>query len=154
MKKRSNKILEFTAIIITAVIILAIAVVFYKVKYGQSNDQGILTNNQTISESNPVLTVKVYAYCSCKICNAQWVGMVSTGQTMAEIKEKGLSICAADPTVLPYGTIIKYDEKEYYVTDCGAAIKGNTINILMEHHKDTLTFGIKENQTIEIISKK
>lgn len=155
MKKRSNKVLEFTAIIITAVIILTIAVVFYKVKHNQkSDDQAILTNNQVTVESNPVLTVKVYAYCPCTICNEQWAGMVSTGQTMVKIKDKGLNICAADPTILPYGTIIKYDGKEYFVTDCGSAIKGNTINILMEQHKDTLIFGIKENQTIEIITKK
>jgi len=155
MKKTSNQFLEIVAIAITVVIVIGIAVFFYKTKFNQK--QGIqegIKNITTITESNPVLTVKIYAYCPCKICNKQWAGMVSTGQTMAEVKEKGLNICAADPTVLPYGTTIRYDGKDYFVTDCGSAIKGNTIDILLEHHGDTLKFGVKENQTIEIISKK
>ena len=149
--KMSNKVFESIAVVVTIGIILA-AVYFFKTKYNQKDNAPVALLNKVTSDS--VMTVKIYAYCPCTICNRQWAGMVSTGQTMAELKEKGLNICAADPTVLPYGTTIKYDGKEYYVTDCGSAIKGDTINILMEHHKDTLEFGIKESQIIELLSKK
>ncbi|HNW30673.1 MAG TPA: 3D domain-containing protein [Spirochaetota bacterium] len=100
-------------------------------------------------KSEGTLTVTVYAYCPCARCNTKkWKGRVSSGQTMGKLLARGKGICAADPSVIPMGSIVTYNGKEYVVDDTGSGIKGNTINILLESHKDVYDFGVKKDQTI------
>lgn len=95
------------------------------------------------------LTVTVYAYCPCARCNTrQWKGMLSTGEKMRKLLAEGKNICAADPTVIPMGATVTYNGKNYIVADTGSGIKGNTINILLDSHRDVYDFGKKENQSI------
>lgn len=76
-------------------------------------------------------------YCTCSICCGDYAdGITSTGT----VATPGRTV-AADPTILPYGTILLIDEKEYVVEDCGGAIKGNRIDILMESHEEALQAG-------------
>ncbi len=56
--------------------------------------------------------------------------MTSTGA----IAEEGKTV-AVDPDVIPYGSIIRINENEYIAQDCGAAIKGNKIDIFVESPK-------------------
>jgi len=67
---------------------------------------------------------------------------------MGKLLARGKGICAADPSVIPMGSIVTYNGKEYVVDDTGSGIKGNTINILLESHKDVYDFGVKKDQTI------
>lgn len=99
--------------------------------------------------SGETLQVKVYAYCPCSRCNTEkWQGMVATGRMMKELLAEGKNICAADWRVIPLGSTVTYDGKDYVVTDLGRKIKGNTINILVDTHKESDDFGIKKDQTI------
>jgi 3D (Asp-Asp-Asp) domain-containing protein len=50
--------------------------------------------------------------------------------------------------VIPMGSIVTYNGKNYVVADTGRRIKGNTINILLNSHREVYAFGVKENQTI------
>lgn len=56
--------------------------------------------------------------------------MTSTGV----IAEEGKTI-AVDPSVIPYGSTVLIDGKEYLAQDCGGAIKGNKIDIFVESPK-------------------
>jgi len=95
------------------------------------------------------LTVTVYAYCPCSRCNTKkWKGRVSSGQTMKKLLAQGKGICAADPSVIPMGSIVTYNGKEYVVADTGSGIKGNTINILLGSHREVYDFGVKKDQVI------
>ena len=97
------------------------------------------------------MQVTVYAYCPCAICNTEkWKGKVSTGQKIKDILARGNNIAAADPDVIPLGTTIEYNGVEYLVADTGGNIKGKTINILKDNHKDAYNFGVRYNQTIRI----
>jgi 3D (Asp-Asp-Asp) domain-containing protein len=99
--------------------------------------------------SSGTLNVTVYAYCPCARCNTKkWKGMVSTGQHMKKLLAEGKNICAADPDVIPMGSIVTYDGRDYVVADRGSNIKGNTINILLGSHKEVYNFGVKRDQSI------
>jgi len=83
----------------------------------------------------PVITsageFEITHYCTCSICCGDYAdGITATGT----VATPGRTV-AADPTILPYGTILLINEKEYVVEDCGGAIKGNRIDILMESHE-------------------
>lgn len=68
--------------------------------------------------------------------------LTSTGN----IAKEGKTI-AVDPTVIPYGSIIKINGNEYVAEDCGGAIKGNKIDIFVENPKH-------QKYTVEIYIKK
>lgn len=50
---------------------------------------------------------------------------------------------AVDPKVIPYGSKVKIDGKEYIAEDCGGAIKGNRIDIFVDNHDNTLEQGVR-----------
>jgi len=105
--------------------------------------------DRILGQSGGTLTVTVYAYCPCARCNTEkWKGRVTTGQTMKKLLAEGKNICAADPNVIPMGSIVTYNGKEYVVADTGSSIKGNTINILLNSHREVYAFGVKKDQTI------
>ncbi len=115
-------------------------------KDGNKSKEGIFSS---LTGSGGTLTATVYAYCPCAKCNTrQWKGRVSTGQSMKKLLAEGKNICAADPDVIPLGSTVTYDGKEYLVADTGSGIKGNTINILLPSHREVNAFGIKKDQTI------
>lgn len=101
------------------------------------------------SLSGESLQVKVYAYCPCAKCNTEkYKGRVATGYMMKQLLAEGKNICAADPRVIPLGSTVTYDGKDYVVADTGRVIKGNTINILLDTHRESDDFGIKRDQEI------
>lgn len=91
------------------------------------------------------------AYCSCFECCKEWAlsrpldsnGNVIVYGSTGQILKEGTSI-AVDPTVIPYGTNVYIDGKEYIAQDCGSSIKGNRIDVYFENHLAAKSFGVKE----------
>lgn len=62
------------------------------------------------------------------------------------IAQEGKTI-AVDPSIIPYGSKVLIDGKEYLAQDCGGAIKGNKIDIFSEYPK-------QEKYQVEIYIKR
>ena len=88
-------------------------------------------------------TWKITAYCACKKCCGKSpddprYGITATGTVATE----GRTI-AADPRVIPYGTVVYIDGHAYTVEDCGGAIKNERIDIYFDSHEATLQWGVQ-----------
>lgn len=88
-------------------------------------------------------TYKVTAYCACQTCCGKspddpWYGITATGTRATQ----GRTI-AADPKVLPYGTVVVINGHEYIVEDCGGAIDGKEIDMFFESHQEAKEWGNK-----------
>ena len=84
-------------------------------------------------------------YCGCSICCGQW----SSGSESEAYGCKGDKLTpyysiAADPDVIPYGTIVHdQDGNAYKVVDTGSAINGNKIDLFVGDHQEALNLGVK-----------
>ncbi len=106
-------------------------------------------------KSKKVLTgFTVTAYCPGPCCNGAWQGMTSSGIPMSTYADRGISIAAVDPTVIPLGSYIRFRNKKYLAADVGTLIKGKTIDILVPDHNDTYVFGKHSGETIHVIYEK
>lgn len=77
-------------------------------------------------------TFKLTGYCPCYSCSANWGTQTASGSTATE----GITI-AADTRVLPLGTKVYIEGVgERIVQDVGGAIKGNKIDIFVNHHSN------------------
>ena len=81
---------------------------------------------------------KLTGYCACEYCCGKTDGITATGT----VATAGRTI-AVDPSVIPYGSIIKINGREYVAEDCGGAIKNNKIDIFFNTHNDALEWGVK-----------
>lgn len=86
---------------------------------------------------------KITAYCACQKCCGKSpddprYGITATGTVAME----GRTI-AADPRVLPYGTVVYIDGHAYTVEDCGGAIKNERIDIYFDSHEAALQWGVQ-----------
>lgn len=77
-------------------------------------------------------------YCDCQKCTLDGDGITASGTKAAE----GRTI-AADPDVLPMGSVVIIDGHTYTVEDVGGAIKGNRIDIFMNSHEEAIKAGVK-----------
>lgn len=137
--------------------ILLILIIGIGIKGCIENDEKEIKNTAEIQREyradpdSKTMQVTVYAYCPCEICNTEkWAGKVASGQKMQDILARGKNIAAADPAVIPMGTTIEYNGVEYVISDTGGNIKGKTINILKDNHREAYNFGVRYNQTIRI----
>ena len=89
---------------------------------------------------------KLTAYCSCVKCCGKNDGVTATGT----IAEAGRTI-AVDVDVIPYGSTVIIDGKEYLAEDCGGAIKGNRIDVYFDTHQEALDFGIQHKNVSMIV---
>lgn len=93
---------------------------------------------------------RLTAYCPCAICCEQYAddrpidkdGNEIVYTASGKIAKSNYTI-AADPLLLPYGTIIYINGHRYEVQDCGGAIKGNRIDIYFDSHEDACNFGVQ-----------
>ncbi len=93
------------------------------------------------------VTVKATAYTAhCEGC----IGITKTGvDLLANPDER---VIAVDPSVIPLGSRVYIEGYGYAkAEDTGGAIKGNRIDIYMEHEKDALAYGVKEGIEVKII---
>lgn len=107
----------------------------------------IVAMPEIIVEDEPALIelgeFVVTHYCGGACCCGAYAdGITATGTKATE----GRTI-AVDPSVIPYGSEVAvfYDDGRicYYIAeDCGAAIKGNRIDVFMDSHADALESGV------------
>ena len=76
-------------------------------------------------------------YCDCYKCCLKEDGITYTGTQATE----GRTI-AVDPNVIPLGSTVIIDNKEYIAEDIGGAIKQKRIDIFKNTHTDALDAGI------------
>ncbi|MCR5006684.1 MAG: 3D domain-containing protein [Clostridiales bacterium] len=87
---------------------------------------------------NYVGTFRLTAYCPCSICCGSNTGITAIGTVPVE----GYTI-AADPSVLPYGTVVYIEGYgTYTVEDCGN-FSSNTIDIFFDSHSVAYDFGVQ-----------
>lgn len=58
---------------------------------------------------------------------------------------------AVDPRVIPLGSKVRMNGREYVAEDTGGAIKGKRIDLFVDSHSEAMKFGKK---LIEVYAKK
>ena len=100
------------------------------------------TINQPISVEPELISLGEYTithYCKENyphICNDGDATQTATGT----VPTAGRTI-AVDPSVIPYGVEVVIDGHVYVAEDCGGAIKGNRIDIVVDTHEEALQLG-------------
>lgn len=87
---------------------------------------------------------RITAYCACKECCGKSEDDPAYGITYSGTQVTEGWTVAADPAVLPMGSMVSIDDHIYRVEDIGAAVTGNTIDIYMGSHESALDFGVHE----------
>lgn len=110
-------------------------------------------STENLGNSKYLGTFNCTAYCSCAACCGQYsynrplnengneIVIGASGQVLTP----GYSI-AVDPYVIPYGTIVVIDGKEYIAQDCGGAVRGNCIDFYFASHEEALNFGRQQKE--------
>lgn len=79
-----------------------------------------------------------------------WQGEDSYGDmTATGVRAKPNQTIAVDPTVIPYGTVVRINGIDYVAEDCGGAVKGNVIDIFVEkprHERDFVEVFMKKEK--------
>lgn len=83
-------------------------------------------------------TFKIYGYCPCSKCCGKSDGITATGT-----KATAGRTIAVDPSVIPLGSTVIIDGHEYIAEDTGAGIKGKTIDMFFDTHKEALAWGVQ-----------
>jgi len=94
-------------------------------------------------------TYKITAYCACQKCCGKSPDDPRYGITATGTKATQGRTIAADPRVLPYGTVVVINGHEYIVEDCGGAIKGKEIDMYFDSHQEARKWG---NQYWEVFT--
>lgn len=100
---------------------------------------------ETTTEPQPqteTMLVEATAYCSCVKCCGKSDGITASG-----VKAKANHTIAVDKRIIPLGTVVLINGKQYVAEDTGSAIKGNRIDICFDSHEQALKWG---RQQIEI----
>ena len=78
------------------------------------------------------------AYCPCRKCSEGWGRKTSSGALATSSHT-----VAVDPRVIPMGSRLLIDGKEYVAEDVGGAVKGKHIDIYFDSHGETLRHGTR-----------
>lgn len=84
-------------------------------------------------------TFKTTGYCNCSQCAGAYAGKPTSSGVMPTASHT----IAADPSVLPMGTKVMINGKQYKVEDTGSSIKGNKIDIYYDNHDSAMGHGVK-----------
>ena len=125
--------------------------------YTVSLSCGDVTIPQTISYSTtsaaahgnliPLGTFKTTAYCPCYQCSEGWGRQTSSG-ALATANHT----VAVDRRVIPMGTRLLINGKEYVAQDVGGGVKGNHIDIYFNTHGETREHGVRNAEVFIIQS--
>ena len=77
-----------------------------------------------------------YAYCPCTYCCGKSNGITATGT----IATAGRTI-AVDPKIIPLGSTVIINGREYIAEDTGGGIRGYKVDIFFSSHEEALRFG-------------
>ena len=85
-------------------------------------------------------------------CANRWLLRRNRFEVGLELVEDRLRLVAADPKVLPYGTMLTvpgYADGEIVpVLDCGGAIKGARLDLLFPTHEGALNWGVQDLRVV------
>lgn len=120
---------------------------------GIDTDALLMLDKQDLQDQVPVLTslgtYKITAYCACKKCCGKSPDDPRYGITATGTRATQGRTIAADPKVLPYGTVVVINGHEYVVEDCGGAIDGKEIDMYFDSHQEAREWG---NQYWEVFT--
>lgn len=86
----------------------------------------------------------ITSYCPCEICCGSYAdGLTATGVPA----EPG--IVAVDPDIIPLGSTVILNDREYMAADAG--VKGLAIHICAAEHKEALAYGV-QRQDVWVIA--
>ena len=98
-----------------------------------------ITSLEAMPEKEYMGLFEVTGYCACELCCGPWAdGIVYTGGYATEGKT-----IAVDPDIIPLGSVVEIDGRQYIAEDIGGAIKENRIDIFFCSHDDALQYGVK-----------
>ena len=100
------------------------------------------TTETTTEPQTETMLVDATAYCSCVKCCGKSDGITASG-----VKAKANRTIAVDKRIIPLGTKVLINGRQYVAEDTGGAIKGNRIDIYFDSHEQALKWG---RQQIEI----
>lgn len=83
-------------------------------------------------------TFRLTAYCPCSICCGSNTGITATGT----VPVQGRTI-AADPSVLPYGTVVYIEGYGTFTVEDTGAFASGTIDIFFDSHSVAYDFGVQ-----------
>lgn len=123
-----------------------------------------LLENEIFEDSRMIeLHSEMTAYCPNSCCNSgifikngrkkliDWSDQVAVGQlSIRQLHKRGIDIAAVDPSVIPFGSIIRYNGKFYMALDSGRSIKGSRIDISVRTHEEAIRFGRRFNQHVTV----
>ena len=116
-------------------------------KSGKQTKSTAAGNHSTSAKSSPKVSgkngrslgvFKLTAYCPCYECSKGWGRMTSSGRLAQENHT-----IATDPSVIPEGTRVVINGTVYVAEDTGGGVVGKHIDIFMESHSATLSFGVQ-----------
>lgn len=116
-------------------------------KSGKQSKSTAAANHSTSTKSSPKVSgkngrslgvFKLTAYCPCYECSKGWGRMTSSGRLAQENHT-----IATDPSVIPEGTRVVINGTVYVAEDTGGGVVGKHIDIFMESHSATLSFGVQ-----------
>lgn len=122
-----------------------------KIAQSATMEQTEVIEEEPIYESLGIF--RCTAYCSCYECCAEWAlnrpvdedGNEVVLTASGERAEQGKTI-AVDTSVIPFGSVLVIDGREYTAQDRGGAIKGQRIDVYFDSHEDALEWGIQAHE--------
>lgn len=105
----------------------------------KSSSQTTINNNLPKGKSLGIFDVS--AYDACVECTGKNPGDPGYGVTASGAVAQANHTIATDPNVIPLGTHVIINGKEYVAEDTGEYIKGNRIDIYYDTHEEAQNFG-------------
>ena len=98
-----------------------------------------LLEQRTYTTLVPLGTFRISYYCN----NCDKCGTNNTTTDGTEL-ENGMQSVATDPNIIPSGTVLQIDGKQYIANDTGGKVQGNDIDIMIygKPHEEVLAMGI------------
>ena len=140
-RRRIDILFGILGIILMAIVMLSIP------SLQVSGEEIVVVEEEEVVEDTPEVFI-ITAYCSCYYCCGDYAlnrpdGIVYGASGYELIPDYSVAV---DPDVIPYGTMLTIDGKEYIAHDCGGSIKGNKIDLYMENHDDAKEWGVQAKE--------